>query len=157
MAKLKAGHRVNITGGKYNGKDGTIIKINNVRHQVEVDSIGLGWVTRTYCTRILEQKETTPRHHDSNQNTSRLSTISPHTNRPSSIIVPNVSDASTAGNTSVELRHGPEVTTQVLMDLLAKSIATMHISETTHMSDDQIDEWTRQLRTQIIHFRHDYN
>jgi hypothetical protein len=154
IVRLRAGHRVKINAGKYNGKNGTIIKINNVRHQVKVDTIGLGWVTRTFCTLILEPKETSPRHKVNNRNPSRPLHHSPTANRPPLVIVPDTSDTSTTGSTSVESRHGPKVTMQVLLDLLANLIATMHIGDTMPISDDQIDEWTRQLRPRIIHFRH---
>jgi hypothetical protein len=45
-------------------------------------------------------------------------------------------------------RNRHEATTQVLLDLLANSIAIMKIN------DNQIDNWTQQLHDRIIHFRH---
>jgi ribosomal protein L24 len=66
MAQLKAGHHVYIHGGKYNGKKGTILKINKVRHQVEIDHVSIGWITRTSCTPIHEVLQ------PDNQNLSRL-------------------------------------------------------------------------------------
>jgi hypothetical protein len=49
-------------------------------------------------------------------------------------------------SSSIESYHGTKVTSQVLMDLLAHSIATMQLKDT------QIDEWTQQLRLQVNHF-----
>jgi hypothetical protein len=50
-------------------------------------------------------------------------------------------------SSSIESYHGNEVTSQVLMDLLAQSIASMHLK------DAQIDEFARQLRIRVDHFR----
>jgi hypothetical protein len=58
-----------------------------------------------------------------------------------------VSDSSTTSYPSSP-RNGNEVTTQLLLDLLANSIAIMNID------DDHIDDWTQQLHDRIIHFRH---
>jgi hypothetical protein len=55
---------------------------------------------------------------------------------------------STDTERSSEPRHSPDVTTQVLLDLLANSIAVMNLN------DDHIDEWTQQLRERIIYFCH---
>jgi hypothetical protein len=130
-----------------NGRNGTIIKINNVRHQVEIDNIGLSWVTRTFCTRIPEPlSRPLPLQ---GRNPSRLLNQSSPSSRPTSVCVSD--ESSTTDNTSVEVRHGPETTTQVLIDLLAHSIADMNLD------DHHVDKWTLQLRPRIIHFRHGPN
>jgi ribosomal protein L24 len=137
-ARLKEGHRVQITGGKYDGKRGTILKINRVRHQVEVDNVGIGWITHTFCSRITEV-QTMPR-------SSRLSTTR---STKSCLNVTNIMEVSDASTTSLSSSPWPELdmSTQVLLDLLANSIAIMSID------DNNIDEWTQQLQDRIIHFR----
>jgi hypothetical protein len=60
-------------------------------------------------------------------------------------------ESSATDNTSVEVQHGPEITTQVLIDLITHSIANMNLD------NHHVDEWTLQLRTWIIHFRHGPN
>lgn len=135
MSRLSEGDRIQITGGKYNGRRGTVLKINRVRHQINVDDIGIGWVTRTFCSRILEvttEPITPPR-------TSRLSS---HHN-----IIEDATEDSTNDYSAVP-RNGTDITSQVLMDLLAKSIAMMNLD------DERIEEWTQQLHDRIIHFRH---
>ncbi len=137
MIRLKEGHRIQITGGKYDGKRGTIIKLNRVRHQVEVDDHGNGWVTRTFCSRIVEvqtEQITPPRK-------SRLSHYQSYDPPTAPNVTEIASDTSTA-SISTALRL------EVLMDLLATSIAGMNIE------DHQIDEWTEQLHDKIIQIRH---
>ncbi len=145
MARLKTGQRITISGGKYDGHTGTILKINNIRHKVEVDEVGIGWVTRSLCSLIPEDQPTLSR--DKDRNSSRLSATVDSFPRVSPTHIPNMSDSTDTGR-SLEPRHSSDVTTQVLLDLLANSIAVMNLN------DDHIDEWTQQLRERIIYFCH---
>jgi hypothetical protein len=127
-------------------RTGTIQKINNVRHQVEIDDIGIGWVTRSYCNRTTEAQPILLCH--KHRNLSRLFSSDSPAPQPTSIRIPDMSDSSTTDN-STESRYGSEVTTQVLLNLLANLITNMILD------DDHIDDWTSQLRERIIHFHHD--
>jgi hypothetical protein len=69
----------------------------------------------------------------------------PHT---SNISVSDQSEKATIDGSTVEYLHGPKVTSQVLMDLLANSIAIMRLD------DARVDEWTNLFRDRVRHFRH---
>jgi ribosomal protein L24 len=164
MSLLSEGDRTQITGGKYNGRRGTVLKINRVRHQINVDDIGIGWVTRTFCSRIIEvttEPITPPRtsrlssHHNINGTNVWKEAIGKELaqiNEYETFRVLNDDEYLTTEDSTNDYsavpRHGTDVTSQVLMDLLAKSIAMMNLD------DEHIEEWTQQLHDRIIHFRH---
>jgi hypothetical protein len=56
------------------------------------------------------------------------------------ITIPEQTYTSTFDSSSVGSCHGSEVTSQVLMDLLANSIAIMRLDDT------HVDEWMQMLR-----------
>jgi hypothetical protein len=115
----KPGDRIQITGGKYEGKSGKIIKVNTIRHQVELDDGIICLIDRT-CIQEEELQEI-----------------------PSG----DLPDASASTSTdSDDSSYPPDVTRRVLLDVLARSIASM--------DDVFITGWEQQLRAQIMHYRH---
>jgi hypothetical protein len=135
-------------GTTHKGKIGTIHKANLVRHTVLFNNGDTGFIQRSYCL-FLETGPTggTPvRGHQDRRSESRMSKLSSSfsdtspTPCPSTVSVPDLSDTSTAGNSSVKSHHGSKVTMQVLMDLLDNSIAIMCLDNA------HVDEcWTQQL------------
>jgi hypothetical protein len=132
MTRLKAGHHITIAGGKYIGRTGTILTINNVCHQVKIDDIGIGWVTCSYCNCTTEAQPILLIRHKDRSSSRLLSSDSP-TPQPTLIRIPDMSDSTTTGN-SRESRYGSEVTTQVLLNLLA------HLTAIMSLDYDHIDD-----------------
>jgi hypothetical protein len=141
------------SSGTHKGKIRTIHKANLVKHgYIVLFNDDTGFIQRwSYCIFLETGPTGTPvRGHQDRIFQSRRSRLSssfldtspaPH---PLTASVPNLSDTSTAGNSSsVKSRHWSEVT----MDLLTHSIAIMRLV------DAHVDEWTQQLCARITYFR----
>jgi hypothetical protein len=160
MARRDNPHRkgasIRVTHGTHKGKTGTIQKVNLVRHSVIFENGDTGFVQRTYCDFIesASLNGNTGQPDKRSNSTSRTSRLSSTISKPSSIphtsvdSVPDLSSMLSNDNSYAESRHGSEVTSQVLLDLLANSIASMHLE------DSQVDEWALQLHDRITYFRH---
>ena len=94
---LQAGDRVFISGGVYVEQTGTIFQINQYRHRVNVNGIGLRFVSHHFCVLIEEEDNDDDDDDDDN-----------------------IDDEST--NSRQDYDMGGSVTTLVLVDLLAHSI-----------------------------------
>ena len=55
--ELQAGDHVYISGGVYAEQSGTIFSINQYKHRVNVDAVGLRFVARQFCILIEEDDE----------------------------------------------------------------------------------------------------
>ncbi len=165
MARLnmhKKGARITVNAGIHKGKIGTIKKVNLMRHSVVFEDGNAGLVQRSYCS-FLEYPDShvgTNTARDASRRMSRLSNQDTEaqpsarstvaaTDRQLGVEVPrNLQHAIVSvDSSSIESYHGNEVTSQVLMDLLAQSIASMHLK------DAQIDEFAQQLCIRVDHFR----
>jgi hypothetical protein len=162
------GARILVTAGVHQGKTGTIKKANPMRHSVIFANGTKGLVLRSYCS-FVEHPDSLPGKTNATVTLHRMSRLSsPTTDTEAQLIVHSVVAATdqtdhssldrddygspingvfSVASSSVESYHGTEVTSQVLVDLLARSIASMQLEDT------QIDEWTHQLRRRVTHFR----
>jgi hypothetical protein len=164
----KKGARIIVTVGVHQGKTRTIKKANPMRHSVIFANGDKGLVLGSYCS-FMKYSDGLLGKSDAQAAPRRMSRLSsPNTDTEAQLIAHSVvattdrTDHSSldrgeygspingmlsVDSSSVESYHGTKVTSQVLMDLLAHSIATMQLEDT------QIDEWTQQLRLRVNPFR----
>jgi hypothetical protein len=145
------GARIRVLQGTHKGKIGTILKVNPLRHTVTFKNGDVGYVQRSFCF-FMNPEDSSPRSpQDGTPQPSTTRLLSTTTNPDTLPQTPEVSMTDRSGSftfdgSTVESRHGSEVTSQVLMDLLANLIALMHLD------DERVEEWTNLLRDRVNHF-----
>jgi ribosomal protein L24 len=142
----KKGARIRVLRGKHNGKTGTIAKANPMRHVVIFDDGQSGYVQRSNC--YFFPDDSPAKIHQEGRVISSTTPLKTSPARHASNVIQDLSQSSTIDRPSLEFLHGSEVTSQVLVDLLANTLANMRLG------DDDVDEWTQHLRDRIIYFRH---
>jgi hypothetical protein len=136
------GSRFKVNAGEHIGMTGATIKANPIRHWVAFDDGFLGFVLCSYCDFIKNELAAAPGD-QVRRNAPRMSRLSNSSSKTTPIlpVVSKLLDLSSADdNSTVVYGHDSKVTSQVLLHLLANSLANMQLD------DAHIHAWMNQLR-----------